>query len=118
LFVIVLICREEQIIQKEQILAELQRVEKELQEKAQAQMMLTAATSIMQQQDGDKAGQLQPVQQLQQINEVLMINSVSPTLSSAHITQIHQALLSLQSPSEYCSQTVQLSRKKSVPVFE
>ena len=70
-------------------MAELQRVEKELQEKAQAQMMLTAATSNMQQQQlqrqleqqqdgGDKAaaGQvLQPVQQ-QQINEVLQINSV------------------------------------------
>jgi hypothetical protein len=37
--------REEQIIQKEQILAELQRVEKELQEKAHAQMMLTTTTS-------------------------------------------------------------------------
>ena len=32
--------REEQIIQKEQILAQLQRVERELQEKAHAQMML------------------------------------------------------------------------------
>merc|ERR1711892_924051 len=34
--------KEEQIIQKEQILAELQRVEKELQEKAQAQLLLPA----------------------------------------------------------------------------
>jgi hypothetical protein len=33
--------KEEQIIQKEQILAELQRVEKELQEKAQAQLLLS-----------------------------------------------------------------------------
>ena len=31
--------KEEQIYQKEQILAELQRVEKELQEKAQAQLL-------------------------------------------------------------------------------
>lgn len=74
--------REEQIIQKEQILAELQRVEKELQEKAQAQMMLTAkaaATSgIMQRQQdqeiiGDKALSVQH----QQNNEVLQNNSVS-----------------------------------------
>merc|ERR1711892_877764 len=34
--------KEEQIIQKEQILAELQRVEKELQEKAQAQLLIPA----------------------------------------------------------------------------
>ena len=33
--------KEEQIIQKEQILAELQRVEKELQEKAQAQLLMS-----------------------------------------------------------------------------
>ena len=74
--------REEQIIQKEQILAELQRVEKELQEKAQAQMMLTAkaaATSgIMQRQQdqeiiGDKALSVQH----QQNNEVLQNKSVS-----------------------------------------
>lgn len=37
--------REEQIIQKEQILAELQRVERELQEKAHAQRMLTSTTT-------------------------------------------------------------------------
>ena len=77
--------REEQIIQKEQILAELQRVEKELQEKAQAQMMLTAkaaATSgIMQRQQdqeiiGDKALSVQH----QQNNEVLQNNSVSSNI--------------------------------------
>ena len=34
--------REDQIQQKEQILAELQRVERELQEKTQAQIMLSS----------------------------------------------------------------------------
>jgi hypothetical protein len=77
--------REEQIIQKEQILAELQRVEKELQEKAQAQMMLTAkavATSgIMQrQQDQEIIGDKALSVQLQQSNEVLQNNSVSNQL--------------------------------------
>lgn len=51
--------REEQIIQKEQILAELQRVEKELQEKAQAQIMLSAATSSMMQRQHEQQLQLQ-----------------------------------------------------------
>ena len=79
--------REEQIIQKEQILAELQRVEKELQEKAQAQMMLTAAaaatSTIMQQrqeQEGDKQPPVQQQQQ-QQNNEVLQNNSVRTSLN-------------------------------------
>ena len=55
--------REEQIIQKEQILAELQRVEKELQEKAQAQMMLSAATSNMMQRQQEHQQLQEPVQQ-------------------------------------------------------
>jgi hypothetical protein len=37
--------KEEQIIQKEQILAELQRVEKELQEKAQAQLLMSGTAA-------------------------------------------------------------------------
>jgi hypothetical protein len=74
--------REEQIIQKEQILAELQRVEKELQEKAQAQMMLTAAaaatSTIMQRQEQDQppVQQQQQQLQLQQNNEPLQNNLV------------------------------------------
>ncbi|GAB6028256.1 hypothetical protein CHUAL_002439 [Chamberlinius hualienensis] len=38
--------REEQIIQKQQILEELQRVERELQDKAQAQLLLNAQTQL------------------------------------------------------------------------
>jgi hypothetical protein len=38
--------KEEQIIQKEQILAELQRVEKELQEKAQAQLLMSGGMEL------------------------------------------------------------------------
>ena len=45
--------KEEQIIQKEQILAELQRVEKELQEKAQAQQQLPGKREAG---DGGEAG--------------------------------------------------------------
>jgi len=48
--------KEEQIIQKEQILAELQRVEKELQEKAQAQLLLSNQPG----QGEPKAGQIIP----------------------------------------------------------
>ena len=63
--------REEQIIQKEQILAELQRVEKELQEKAQTQIMLSAATSTMMQRQQDHQQQQEP----QLSNEVLQNNN-------------------------------------------
>ena len=70
--------REEQIIQKEQILAELQRVEKELQEKAQAQMMLSAATSNMMQRQQEHQQLQEPVQQ-QPSSEPLQNNtSVMP----------------------------------------
>ncbi len=73
--------REEQIIQKEQILAELQRVEKELQEKAQAQMMLTAkaaATSGIMQRQQDQENIVDKALSVQhhQNNEVLQNNTV------------------------------------------
>lgn len=73
--------REEQIIQKEQILAELQRVEKELQEKAQAQMMLTAkaaATSGIMQRQQDQENLVDKALSVQhhQNNEVLQNNTV------------------------------------------
>jgi Skp family chaperone for outer membrane proteins len=86
--------REEQIIQKEQILAELQRVEKELQEKAQAQMMLTAAaaatSTIMQRQEQDQppVQQQQQQLQLQQNNEPLQNNLVR-SLNLLHLLFIN-----------------------------
>lgn len=55
--------REEQILQKQQILEELQRVEKELQEKAQQQLLLSAAASasqLQQQQGNDGSNPVDP----------------------------------------------------------
>jgi ankyrin repeat domain-containing protein 17 len=50
--------REEQILRKQQILQELQKVEKELQEKAQAQLILSAHHQLEQQQQQQQLHQV------------------------------------------------------------
>jgi hypothetical protein len=65
--------REEQIIQKEQILAELQRVERELQEKAHAQMMLN---------NDDNTGQIRATEMLEDMVH-LSLNNVAAAAAAA-----------------------------------
>ena len=64
--------REEQIIQKEQILAQLQRVERELQEKAHAQMML----------NNDSTDQIRATEMLEDMVH-LSLNNVAAAAAAA-----------------------------------
>ena len=63
--------REEQLIQKEQILAELQRVERELQEKAHAQMMLSSG--------GENADQIRATEMLEDMVHMSLNSAAAST---------------------------------------
>ena len=86
--------REEQILRKQQILEELQKVERELQEKAQQQLLITAQHQLEQQQQQQQLQQaLQVVgnkplhkvlqKQLEEQNKKKIIPLPSPTIASS-----------------------------------
>lgn len=108
--------REEQILRKQQILEELQKVERELQEKAQQQLLITAQQQFEQQQQ----------QQLQQALQASVSNKPLHKVLQKQLEEQGKKKLPLSSPTVTSSKevpsskdtAVQLSKETAVPSLE
>lgn len=104
--------REEQILRKQQILEELQKVERELQEKAQAQLLLSAQHHLEQQQQQQQLQQVLQQQGNKPLHKVLhkqLEEQVKRKRESTHLDVISSPVVSSSSLDLIAADTLQMS---------